>query len=555
MIAENFYDDDFVRDWTTAPFLVRSDTGNFLQPGELAGAGDASGYVVMDAVTNEPRAYIPRTELPTPPVLDGTYRIRLAHGGEVECRTVFRLLWEATAEYPLKKAEAITGIPEDRIREAARMFATVKPSCWYSWNGIEQNINATQTNRALCILYALTGNYDKPGGNVLLPHPPAKPVDGYEFLSAEADKKRLGFAERPLGPAGITARDTQAYEVYRAILTGKPYPIKALIGFGGNVVTSNAPSAVAREAISRLDFHVQVELFMTPTAELADIALPAASSWESWHAGLTIGPRGDKAYIQFRPAVVSPQHESRPDMQIIFELAKQLGVGDKFWNGDIEAGFSYQFAPAGVTLEQLRMNPGDTVIDLPMEYQKYRKKDDAGNFRGFPTPSKRVEIYSSLLKEHGHDPLPTWQAPLTLRLAQTAEADRYPLILTSSKLLEYCHSQHRSLPSLRKTVPHPFLEINPAKARELGLSDGDWVIVETPYAGITLQAKLTEGIADNVVCTQHGWWQACPELNLPGYDPYSLAGANANLLYPTEEIDPISGSVPIKGYPCNVRRA
>jgi len=190
-----------------------------------------------------------------------------------------------------------------------------------------------------------------------------------------------------------------------------------------------------------------------------------------------------------------------------------------------------------------------------MEYQKYSKRDDAGNFVGFPTPSKRVEIYSSLFKDHGYDPLPVWKEPITIRYAKTNLGENHPLILTSGKVTEYCHSQHRALPSLRKRVPHPFLEINPTKARELGFSDGDWVILETPHGSITLQARLTEGISPNVVCTQNGWWQACPELNLPGYDPYSSDGANLNLLFHTEETDPISGSLPLKGYPCNIRKA
>jgi len=103
-------------------------------------------------------------------------------------------------------------------------------------------------------------------------------------------------------------------------------------------------------------------------------------------------------------------------------------------------------------------------------------------------------------------------------------------------------------------VPNPFLEINVKKASELGFEDGDWVLVETPYGSVNVQAKLTEGIPYDVVCTQNGWWQSCPELNLPGYDPYSSEGANVTLLYSTEDMDTISGSLLIKGYPCNVRK-
>ena len=552
MIKEDLIDYAFVRDWTTAPFLIRGDTGDFLMARELAEGGSRSSYVMIDAANGDPKPFSPGLPFSIEPVLDGTYTLTGADEGETECKTVFRLLKESVSEYTLSKAEALTTVPQEKIRDAIRMFASIKPACWYSWNGIEQNINATQTNRAICILYALTGNFDKPGGNVVVQGPAANPVLGHDLLSADVDRSRLGFSERPLGPCGIF-KSTQAYEVYKAILNGRPYPIKALVGFGGNLIMSNAPSKVAKEAISQLDFHVEAELFFSPTAELADIVLPAASSWESWHVGANIGPLGDECYIQLRPAVVPPQHESWPDMKIMFELAKRLGIGDMFWDGDLEAAFNYQFAPSNVTVAQLKANPGPVTVNIPMAYQKYAH-DDAGNFLGFPTPSKRIEIYSMPFKREGHDPLPTWKEPISYCFPQDI-SKKYPLLLINSKVVEYSHSQHRALPALRKRVPDPFLEINAEKAKDLDLLDGDWVIVETPFGSVTLRARSTEAIAYDIVCTQNGWWQACHELDLPGYDPYSSEGANVNLLYQTDKIDPISGSLPIKGYPCNVRKA
>jgi len=270
--------------------------------------------------------------------------------------------------------------------------------------------------------------------------------------------------------------------------------------------------------------------------------------------GATIGPLGDKAYVQLRPAVVPPQHESWPDMKILFELAKRLGFGDQFWHGDIEAGFSDQFAPSNVTMAKLRQNPGIITIDLNMEYNKYSKVDQTGHFLGFNTPSKRIEIYSSLFRERGYDPLPIWKDPIAFCFPDDDITEKYPLLLINSKVIEYCHSQHRAIAALRKRVPQPFLEINPRKAGELGINDEDQVMLETPYGSITLHAKLTDDIGYDVVCTQNGWWQGCDELSIPGHDPYSSKGANVNLLYRTDKIDPISGSLPIKGHPCNIRK-
>jgi anaerobic selenocysteine-containing dehydrogenase len=101
-------------------------------------------------------------------------------------------------------------------------------------------------------------------------------------------------------------------------------------------------------------------------------------------------------------------------------------------------------------------------------------------------------------------------------------------------------------------VPNPFLEINPQRAARLGISEGEWVVVETPYGRIKVEAKLTEGIHYDVVCTQNGWWQSCEKLDLPGYDPYDPNGANVTPLYHTENMDTLSGSYLIKGHPCNV---
>ncbi|MFC2013624.1 molybdopterin-dependent oxidoreductase [Chloroflexota bacterium] len=554
MIEENLFDYRFVADWTTAPFLVRNDTGNFLKASDLKDDGASSDYVIVDSAVKKPKAYTPGTKLPVEPALEASINLRLSTGGKVQCQTVFKILRDLVSQYHPSWAEVFTGVSADKIRDAVRMLANGKPACWYSWNGIEQNINATQTNRAICILYALTGDYDKPGGNVLPPTIARNSIDGREFLSPEVEGKRLGFNERPLGPGGITSRNTQGYELYQSILTGKPYPIKALVGFGGNTIISNAPSLLARTAISNLDFHVQIELFLSPTAELADIVLPAASSWESWHIGVNIAPLGNKAFFQLRPAVVPPQHEAWPDMKIMAELAKTLGLGNKFWNGDIKAGFDYLFAPSRITVEQLRRSPGGIItIDLQMNYQKYKEKADASNFLGFPTPSKRIEIYSQLFKDNGYDPLPIWREPTAF--GQGNSSEKYPLILTGGKVVEYCHSQHRALPSLRRQVPHPFLEIHQVKAKELEVKDGDQVVLETPHGSITLRARITDTVPLNVVCAQNGWWQECLELNLPGYDPYSIQGANVNLLHITEDIDPISGSLPLKGYPSNVRKA
>jgi anaerobic selenocysteine-containing dehydrogenase len=564
-ITEKLYDERFVLDWTNAPFLVRTDTTNLLRASNIAVGADTKSYVVWDKNSHSPKVYDPRTTTfeseSLSPALTGSYTVGLADGKQVECKTVFQLLDDRVSQYPLGWAESITNVPRDKIREAAEMFTTIKPSCYWTWNGIEQQTNDNQTHRTICILYSLTGNFDAIGGNRVFPSPPIRRLDGTEFLTAEAKRKRLGNTERPIGPPGEKSRSyvaIRANDLYNAILTDKPYPVKGLVAFGGNVITSNPESLVGREAISKLDFFVQVEMFMTPPAQLADIVLPAASYWESWHVRVGFQGLGLKSssHIQLREQVVPPQHESKSDMEIIFELAKRMGLGDKFWNGDMEAAYNYQIAPSGLTVAELRKHPSGITLDIPSVEKAYSRADpERGLPIGFNTDCKRIELFSQLFRDHNYEPIPDYREPV---ISDTENREgvlkRYPLILTAFKFLEYCHGWGRCLPSLRKLVPEPFIEINSVKAQEVGIKDGDMLILETANGKIKVKAKLTAAIAPNVVATQTGWWQECQELGLPGYDPYSPNGRNINLLYSTKAWDPVTGSYQLRGYPCAIRK-
>lgn len=557
LIEEGLFDSDFTKKWSNGPFLVRGDNGRLLRESDVVRGGSAQKHLVWDQARGSLATYdVERGSYESPlpdPALKGSYPVSLLEGGEVVCQPVFHRLAELAGAYPPERAEEITWVPAARIREAARILGNAESVCYYSWNGIEQHTNAMQTNRVLCVLYSILGHFDAPGGNVLFPSVPTNRITGQEFLGSEVAKRRLGASERPLGPAAT--RMTQSYEVYKAILTGKPYPIKGFISFGGGLLMSNGDTLMGREALKQLDFFAQVEIFPAPTSSLADILLPAATPWEGSYVkgGFGMGPV-TSAHLQLRPQIVAPLEEAWPDMKIIFELAKRMGFGDKFWDGDIEAAFDYQIAPSGITVEELKKHPGGITLSLPLRYRKYAEADAKGDIKGFQTPSRRIELYSEAFLEHGYDPLPSYQEPAMSPFSHPDLAERYPLILTNAKLLQYCHGQHRSLPSLRKAVPHPYLEIHPETARELGIVEGDWVALETHKGSIKLKAMLTDRVHPRVVCTQHGWWQACPELNLPGYDPFSSEGANVNLLYSYDDIDPISGSVPYRSYLCRVSK-
>jgi anaerobic selenocysteine-containing dehydrogenase len=261
-----------------------------------------------------------------------------------------------------------------------------------------------------------------------------------------------------------------------------------------------------------------------------------------------------QSLVQLRQKVVDPPGEARSDSQIIFDLAVRLGLGEHFWNGDIEAAYRYQLEPSGITLETLRENPGGVQAPVQTRYRKF-VEDENGAPRGFRTPSRKIELYSETLLEAGYPPLPEYEEPRVGPVSRPDLAERFPLVLTCTKHHLFCESQHRALPSLRRLAMDPEVELHPAAAAERGIAAGDWVSIETPEGSVRARARLNDQLAPDVVCGQHGWWQACEDIGAPGYDAFSPEGANYNLIIGDRAVDPVSGSVPHRAYLCNVRPA
>lgn len=457
----------------------------------------------------------------------------------VDGKKVWELLARRCGEYPPEVAERITGVPADDIVAAARTMWESRPVAFYTWSGLEQHSGTTQAIRAINVLYALTGSLDVPGGNVLFESVPTNRIDGMELVPRDGPAT-LGFEQRPLGPArfGFVTGE----ELYGAALDGR---IRALIGFGGNAVMAHGDSARGRDALRSLDFFAQVDLFMTPTAELADVVLPATTPFES--EALKVGfevSQEAQSLVQLRRPLVSPRGEARSDLRIVFDLACRLGLGEHFWNGDIDAAYRHQLAPSGVTLEELRAHPEGVHVPLTTRHRKYV---DAG----FPTPSGKVELYSTTLAAHDYPPLPTFEEPLSPR-SRPDLAERYPLVLSCAKSLFFCETQHRQVAALRKSQPYPLVELHPDTAAARGIAAGNWVSIDTPHGSIRARAKLNANLDPQVVFGQHGWWEACEELGLPGYPPYGAGSANLNLVLRQTPSDPVSGSSPLRASVCDV---
>jgi anaerobic selenocysteine-containing dehydrogenase len=193
----------------------------------------------------------------------------------------------------------------------------------------------------------------------------------------------------------------------------------------------------------------------------------------------------------------------------------------------------------------LRQAPEGVAVPSEIRYRKYAET-------GFATPSGLVEIFSEILQSIGQAPLPEYVEPATGPISRPDLVGKFPLVLTSAKSMHYCHSQHRSLPALRKREPDPRVELHPAAAEERGIVDGDWIRVVTPHGEMRGRAHLKQGLDPRVVSATAGWWQACRELDLPAFDEAVGSGANLNAIIGNEASDPISGSVPHRSYLCDV---
>jgi anaerobic selenocysteine-containing dehydrogenase len=548
LISKGTFDHAFMMRWTNGPLLVRGDTGRFLRESDIEAGGRNDVLLACDAGGNLLKFDAAAGTWATPdvtPSLQTTYDASIG-GSTVSCRSAFDIYAAAAAEYPPERVAEVTGVSEAALANAAEIIGTSATVAYYAWNGVGQSITATQTDRAISLLYALTGSHGKQGGNVPGSAGTFGDISGPELLSAEQRKKALGLTERPLGPGlsgWITARDA-----YKAVLTHHPYPVRMLMSFGTNLLASQPDTDVAKRALEKLEFHVHADFFINATARYADIVLPVATSWEreGLRTGFDASLDGLKR-VQYRPPVIDPIGEARSDNDIVLELAKRLNMENIFFGCDLDRGYDAVLAQTGISVADLKAKPEGIELQTSVQLEAHAAAGSNGAPRGFATPTRRVEVYSERLYAHGYPPVPAF-AETALPPPQAG----YPLRLGTAKLVAFCHSQHRNIEALRRLAPDPSLEMPPATAAERGIKDGDWVRIRTPKGAAVARAKLTPGLSAGTVSGQHGWWVDGPEGS--PYDAQHPLAANINRIVTTAASDPISGSIPLRCSWCEVER-
>jgi len=448
--------------------------------------------------------------------------------------------WEAfvdrvKTDYPLDRVAEITWVRQDLIRKAARLYATTKPAGIHWGVPTEQTNNCTDFTRIAIGLMAATGNLDAPGGNVFHVPPPVRKVaefSAHTELSAEQVKKRLGGDQYKLAARMTFITPKCAWD---AIMTGKPYPVKAGYLIGTNPVVSRANAGEVYRALKKLEFLAVQDFFLTPTAELADIFLPAGTWLEQNHVAENWKFHG---YVLARQKVVEIG-ECWQDHKIFMELGKKMG---QQWWGSVEDALDWLLAPTGLTWEEFKKKG---YLHGDQRYYKYREN-------GFSTPTRKVELYSTILEKWGVDPLPKYTELPESPISRPELAEKYPYVLNAGlRTPTFFHSANRQIPGLREIRPDPIVEIHPRTASQHNIEEGDWVWIESPRGKAKERVKLNDGIDPRVIVAEHGWWY--PEILSPdhGWDV-----SNINMLTDNshESMDPVMGATNLRVLLCNISR-
>lgn len=481
----------------------------------------------------------------------------------------FEELTERVQEYPPEKVEEITWVPKELIIAAARRYATAKPAAIQWGLAVDQQVTGIATAQAINSLWAITGNTDVPGGNVI-----AKSGynvdDGYScglmWVPKELQDKRFGNETFPLKKYGL-ASTAHGDSILRAIETGEPYTPRMLWLQTTNTfanMSSEAPRVY--EAMKSVYFNVVVDLFMTPTAvACADIVLPAGMSAER-----------DSFRAWFTPlraiTKICDFEETKSDEQICLDLGKRLHpeafpwetVADwinwKMGNDKDKYPDAFQIEWSGKTYRERGKTEGLTYSELREKVYTYAdwqyKKYEKGLLRrdrqpGFNTADGKIQLYIDLFDAFDIDPLPAHVEPPESPYSRPELYEEYPLILTSgTRSWEFFHSEHRQQQTMRLFHPWPQVEIHPDTAEKLGIKDGEWVWIESFRGRCQQVAKLVRTIDPRVVNAEHGWW--FPEREAAEPSLFGVFESNINNLTSQCQNGPAGYGAPNKGLLCRI---
>jgi anaerobic selenocysteine-containing dehydrogenase len=480
----------------------------------------------------------------------------------------FEELKAAVADYTPQRVAEITWLTPEQVVESARRYAMNKPAM-ITWGfGLDkQGVNATQAARARCCLRAITGNLDVSGGEPLGWNDPIGKIIGDEemelngALPAEQRAKQLGadeyaffgfpgweknfeansrlpldYMQPPL--AGMTCV-AHARAVCDAMITEKPYPVKAAISLASNPLLSLANTRRVYEALKALQLYVVAEYYLTPSAALADYVFPICSTIETTELWLT------PAFCVAGPRGIEPLHERRNPYDFWRGLGVRLGQKEHWPWETVDEVWDHRLAPVGLTFNKLLEQNGLFGRGGEKRYEQF----------GFGTPSGKVELRASIFEDLGFEPLPVYREMPHSPVGDHDLSKEYPLVLiTGSRFMPIYHSEQRQIGSVRKKWPDPLVMLNPESAQSLNMSEGEWVKVVTPQGSIRMRLQLSDAIDPRMADLHHGWW--FPERKGAEPELFGVFESNANILCPDgpEFCSPEIGGWPHTALLCRVEK-
>jgi anaerobic selenocysteine-containing dehydrogenase len=397
-------------------------------------------------------------------------------------------LRERLTNWTPERVAAVTGLAPQDVIDLARLYGTVRPALIKMADGINRNRNGGQNVRAVCALPALTGQYGVRGGGL------AYSTSGY----VQWDRT----AVHHWGGCPPPGRSVNMNRLGAALLgEAQGPPIRSLFVFGANPATSSPNAGAIVEGMRREAlFTVVHELFLSDTAELADIVLPATSQLEQTDLHKAYGT----TLLTYNAPAIAPLGECKSNWELMGLLATAMGFDEPWLHQSADAVIAEVLAataadnPAlrGITLERLKAE-GSVSLDLP----------SATPFADgrFPTPSGKVELYSKALASTGIDPLPGGPARGDDDGGAAGTAEEALSLITAASH-HFVSSSLASQAGLLEGEGPPFVEVHPADAAARGVRDGDEVIVENSRGWCRLRAVVTDAVRPGVLVSPKGRW-------------------------------------------------
>ena len=403
-------------------------------------------------------------------------------------------------------AAAITGIPAETIRRLAVEFASSKPAAIQAGYAAGRTMYGEQFHRAAYALAAITGNVGISGGNSGV---------------SNGATGRAGIKSLPTGKNPIDAKVASpllADLLARGKAGGYPEDIRMIYSAGGDLFNQCPNAGKMAASLQNVEFIVAQDHFLTPTARLADIVLPATTFWERNDVHTPWAGAGH--YAIFMRQAIEPMYECRNDIDIFGELSRRVGING--YNDKSEAQWLRELTADAVDDFDRFAEQGVARFSAPPDAVAFAKQIRDPEQHRFSTPSGKIEIYSNVLAANP-DPyglgvipsIPTWSPG-------NENSQRFPLSLCTPKSRARTHSIHGNQPGLARVDPDT-VWMHPEDAAARGIADGQRVRVFNDIGATVLPAQVTDRIAAGVVSIKEGAWYT------PGADGVDSRGC-ANVL-------------------------